>query len=231
MRVRFAPSPTGFLHVGGARTALFNWLLARQSGGTFVLRIEDTSNAVPEGCFDLVLFVSGHAVERAFASAWGAGLGPGVAVGIGAGADAALGRRGVRTRCRDLANAAAVTRALVTPPPRTLVVKGEGGRNVVQNWVRSHRASVAEWDVYRRVPARPDLGDEAIDAIVAASGDGLRGIAELWFAGGRSGSVPLLVPSSRVAGLAVAAGFDNATVTDGAADDAVVAALAKLREA
>jgi glutamyl-tRNA synthetase len=41
-RVRFAPSPTGFLHVGGARTALYNWLLARQSGGRFVLRIEDT---------------------------------------------------------------------------------------------------------------------------------------------------------------------------------------------
>jgi glutamyl-tRNA synthetase len=42
MRVRFAPSPTGALHIGGARTALYNWLLARGSGGTFVLRIEDT---------------------------------------------------------------------------------------------------------------------------------------------------------------------------------------------
>ncbi len=42
MRVRFAPSPTGALHVGGARAALYNWLMARQSGGTFVLRIEDT---------------------------------------------------------------------------------------------------------------------------------------------------------------------------------------------
>jgi glutamyl-tRNA synthetase len=42
IRVRFAPSPTGFLHVGGARTALFNWLLARRTGGVFVLRIEDT---------------------------------------------------------------------------------------------------------------------------------------------------------------------------------------------
>ena len=42
VRVRFAPSPTGFLHVGGARTALFNWLYARHEGGTFVLRIEDT---------------------------------------------------------------------------------------------------------------------------------------------------------------------------------------------
>ena len=41
-RVRFAPSPTGFLHVGGARTALFNWLYARKLGGDFLLRIEDT---------------------------------------------------------------------------------------------------------------------------------------------------------------------------------------------
>ncbi len=45
VRVRFAPSPTGFLHVGGARTALFNWLFARRHGGTFVLRVEDTDIA------------------------------------------------------------------------------------------------------------------------------------------------------------------------------------------
>src|SRR3954452_18554689 len=42
---RFAPSPTGYLHVGGARTALFNWLLARHTGGQFLLRIEDTDLA------------------------------------------------------------------------------------------------------------------------------------------------------------------------------------------
>ena len=45
VRVRFAPSPTGFLHVGGARTALFNWLFARHSRGTFLLRIEDTDKS------------------------------------------------------------------------------------------------------------------------------------------------------------------------------------------
>jgi len=45
VRVRFAPSPTGMLHVGGARSALFNWLLAKRHGGTFVLRIEDTDAA------------------------------------------------------------------------------------------------------------------------------------------------------------------------------------------
>jgi glutamyl-tRNA synthetase len=57
IRVRFAPSPTGYLHVGGARTALFNWLYARRHGGSFVLRIEDTdversSTDMVEGILD-----------------------------------------------------------------------------------------------------------------------------------------------------------------------------------
>ena len=45
VRCRFAPAPTGYLHVGGARTALFSWLFAHHHGGTFVLRIEDTDAA------------------------------------------------------------------------------------------------------------------------------------------------------------------------------------------
>src|SRR3954452_12651527 len=49
VRVRFAPSPTGYLHTGGVRTALFNWLYARHHGGTFVLRIEDTDAARSRG--------------------------------------------------------------------------------------------------------------------------------------------------------------------------------------
>jgi len=49
VRVRFAPSPTGYLHVGGARTALFNWLFARKEGGKFLLRIEDTDKARSTG--------------------------------------------------------------------------------------------------------------------------------------------------------------------------------------
>ena len=44
-RARFAPSPTGYFHVGSARAALFNWLFVRQQGGTFILRIEDTDEA------------------------------------------------------------------------------------------------------------------------------------------------------------------------------------------
>ena len=42
VRVRFAPSPTGYLHIGAARSALFNWLFARKTGGKFLLRVEDT---------------------------------------------------------------------------------------------------------------------------------------------------------------------------------------------
>ncbi|MCA9970492.1 MAG: glutamate--tRNA ligase [Anaerolineales bacterium] len=56
VRVRFAPSPTGYLHIGGARTALFNWLFARKHGGQFVLRIEDTDQkrTVP-GAIDAIM--------------------------------------------------------------------------------------------------------------------------------------------------------------------------------
>ncbi|MCW9021318.1 MAG: glutamate--tRNA ligase family protein, partial [Sedimenticola sp.] len=79
IRTRFAPSPTGYLHVGGARTALFSWLYARRHGGTFVLRIEDTDiersteeavNAILEGMTWLGLeyeegpFYQTHRFER-----------------------------------------------------------------------------------------------------------------------------------------------------------------------
>ncbi|HEU4830648.1 MAG TPA: glutamate--tRNA ligase family protein, partial [Candidatus Saccharimonadales bacterium] len=56
VRTRFAPSPTGYIHVGNVRAALFPWLLARQSGGAFILRIEDTDQArFVEGATDLIL--------------------------------------------------------------------------------------------------------------------------------------------------------------------------------
>lgn len=56
VRVRFAPSPTGSLHVGGARTAIYNWLYAHRSGGSFVLRIEDTDgDRLKEGAYDAIL--------------------------------------------------------------------------------------------------------------------------------------------------------------------------------
>ena len=56
VRVRFAPSPTGYLHIGGARTAIYNWLFARRCGGTFILRIEDTdrNRFVPDALDDIM---------------------------------------------------------------------------------------------------------------------------------------------------------------------------------
>ena len=60
-RVRFAPSPTGSLHIGGARTALYNYLLARQTGGQFILRIEDT---------DQTRFVEGAMEEQMNSLRW-----------------------------------------------------------------------------------------------------------------------------------------------------------------
>jgi glutamyl/glutaminyl-tRNA synthetase len=58
VRVRFAPSPTGMLHIGSARAALFNWLYARHTGGTFVLRIEDTDAARNKPEYTEVIFKS-----------------------------------------------------------------------------------------------------------------------------------------------------------------------------
>ncbi len=56
VRVRFAPSPTGPLHIGGVRTALFNYLFAKKHGGDFVLRIEDTDqNRYVEGAEDYIV--------------------------------------------------------------------------------------------------------------------------------------------------------------------------------
>ncbi len=70
-RFRFAPSPTGFFHVGGARTALYNWALAKRLGGTFVLRIEDTDEArnQPEwtqGIIDALAWIGVHGDDSTF---------------------------------------------------------------------------------------------------------------------------------------------------------------------
>ncbi len=56
VRVRFAPSPTGYVHVGNARTALFNWLFARHHGGAFILRVEDTDVERSEEHYEAKLF-------------------------------------------------------------------------------------------------------------------------------------------------------------------------------
>jgi glutamyl-tRNA synthetase len=75
VRVRFAPSPTGYLHLGGARTALFNWLFARQHGGVFILRIEDTdigrsSEAMVQGILEGMHWLGLDPDEGPFFQSW-----------------------------------------------------------------------------------------------------------------------------------------------------------------
>ena len=195
-----------------------------------VLDIEPAATPPPRSCFDFVLFVSVHAVTQAFANGWTAHRGGGVIAGIGGAAETALRQHGVEPGLAGLASAVDAVAKLQSPPSRTLIVKGEGGRDVVQNWLRARGATVVEWDVYRRVPTTPAVHGQQIDVIVAASGEGLPMIARIWFADRRSAGVPLLVPSARAAEVAAACGFENVVETGGASDRAVLAALAKLQE-
>ncbi len=110
--VRFAPSPTGFLHIGGARTALFNWLFARHHRGRFLLRIEDTDRqrSTPEAVAAIidglrwleldwdgdVVMQSDRAARHAEVGAPAAGRGPRLQLLLharGAGGDARAGAR------------------------------------------------------------------------------------------------------------------------------------------
>jgi len=191
-----------------------------------VLEIATLRSRAPDGPFDVDVFVSEHAVSGAFENGWNGGA----PMAIGRAAALALETRGHPPPWPPQADAEGVIRTLAdSPPTRALLVKGEGGTRTLQRWLGSRGCMVREWDVYRRVPGGVGIAGEAIDAIVAASGDGLRVIRELWFAGGRDAAVPLLVPSARVAGIAAAAGFTQVVVTPGANDDAVVDGLVKLR--
>lgn len=191
-----------------------------------VLRIEGLASTPPEGSFDLAVFVSEHAVDGAYANGW---LG-GPAMAIGVPAHIGLQRRGCTSAWPPQDNALCVADTLGgSVPRRTLLVKGEGGTDTLQRWLESQGGTVSEWDVYRRVPCETGPATGSIDAIVAASGDGLRVVGKLWFADGRDPNVPLLVPSERVSDIARTVGFENVIATAGAGSRAVVDALVRLR--
>ncbi|MDE0422736.1 MAG: uroporphyrinogen-III synthase [Gammaproteobacteria bacterium] len=192
-----------------------------------VLGIEALPSAPPDGSFDVVVFVSEHAVSCAAANGWRGGP----AIAIGEAAARALRSLGVEPAWPTQANAEGVVEAFAPmPPDRTLLVKGSGGTTTLQNWLRALDLEVLEWNVYRRVPLEPAISGEGIDAIVAASGDGLRVVEQLWFAQRGDARVPLLVPSERVARLARATGFEHVVVTAGAGAATVVEALQELAD-
>ena len=191
-----------------------------------VLTIAPSGEPPPRGCFDFVLFVSENAVRRAAAAGWRqADWADCPTAAIGSAGEAALREHGVEPCLRALADARAVTAALPAAPKRCLIVKGEGGRRVLQDWLRQHGAAVVEWNVYRRRQAAPNVASEPIGTIVASSGDGLAAAAKVWFAADGDPAVRLLVPSQRIARKAVRLGFRTIVVTLGASAGAVVAAL------
>ena len=196
-----------------------------------VLRIEPRRIEPPQGPFDLALFVSEHAVAHAARNGWAQAPWRGCpTAAIGASASDALRQHGIEPCLAAVADAASVFDALTAVPRRTLIVKGQGGRDVLQRTLRQHGGTVVEWDVYRRVAANPDLAGQDVDAIVAGSGAGVRAIAKIWFAAGRDAATPLLAPSPRVAELAAQAGFENVVVTLGASAAAVGTALRPLAQ-
>ena len=195
-----------------------------------VLRIEHRHAEPPQDSFDFALFVSEHAVVHAASNGWRqAPWRDCPTAAIGTAADVALREHGVAPCLPPQANAASVLRALRSAPARAIVVKGEGGREVLQQELRQRGGSVAEWNVYRRAAADVNIAGEKVDAIVVGSGEGAAIVANVWFADGRGPTVPLLAPSERVAKLAARSGFANVVVTLGANPKAVAAALAGLR--
>lgn len=191
-----------------------------------VLTIAPSGESPPRGCFDFVLFVSENAVRCAAAAGWRqTAWADCPAAAIGSAGEAALREHGVKPCLQALADAHAVTVALSAAPKRCLIVKGEGGRQVLQDWLRRNGAAVAEWNVYRRRRVAPNIVASSIVTVVASSGEGLAAAAKVWFAAGGDPAARLLVPSERIAREAARLGFRTIVVTLGAGAGAVVAAL------
>lgn len=188
-----------------------------------VLRVEHVPAPVPNGAFDLTVFLSEHAVRGAFANGWRRTP----ALAIGPATHAALDEQGIAAAIPDAASSEGIAAHLAdTPPSRVLLATGEGGRDALPDLLAEQGTTVVAWRLYRRLPVRDPLPAEPeIDAIVAGSAGGLRVAADLWFASGRGGAVPLIVPSARVAETARRIGFGSILVGPGAGVHATVATI------
>ena len=195
-----------------------------------VLRIEQLQSEPPAQRFDLAVFVSEHAVEGAANHRWFDGpRHDQPTVAIGTAAHNALRQHGLEPALPPFANAAEIVDALSPTTRQTLIVKGEGGRDVLRQGLQDRGGEVTEWNVYRRLPITPNIAQERIDAIVASSGDGANATVNCWRNSNRDNAVPFLVPSQRVAAQVRRLGFPNVVVTLGASAPAVLQALAQLR--
>ena len=190
-----------------------------------VLTIARTDEVAPVGHFDAAVFVSEHAAGYAGELNLDNET---RLVAIGRATQTELERQGRRVAVTVPSSDALIARwqASETRAPlgRLVLVKGEGGRATLPVALARY-SELTVWDAYRRetqTVARPD----SLGAIVCSSGDGVRAMALADEA--RNQSLPLIVPSARVAAIAVELGYRNTHITEGAAVDVVVACLRKL---
>ena len=190
-----------------------------------VLEVEPISAPLP-GQFALTVFLSGHAVELAIRNGWKRTP----ALAIGKATRRALGRHGIDAHTPERSSSEGIIAALAADPPQSvLIAAGEGGRGVLERWLADRGIPAVKWCLYRRVVVSGPLDpSETIDAIVASSAAALRVVANMWFSSSRGANVAMLVPSERVAESARALGFTRVVVTEGAGDEAVVAALGRI---
>ena len=199
-----------------------------------VIDIEALTSALPDGDFDEVVFLSEHAVRLGLASleatAW---FRRARVLAVGARTAEVLKGRDVEA----LVPAEPTSEGLLAssalgdlPGQRVLLVAGAGGRKLLEEELRARGATVARFECYRRVVLdRLDQGVSTCEAIIAASGDGLRAVARLWLHASGRADVPVLVPSARVAALGVEVGLCNLHDCAGADSDAWLRGLEQLQ--
>ena len=121
--------------------------------------------------------------------------------------------------------------ALRDPAGRSVVlVSGAGGRRLIVEELTRRGARVSRFICYRRLAVEQlDVDAAAIDAIVVSSGDGFTAMAPLWFAARGAATVPVLVPSARVAGMGADLGFEQVVECAGAGARAILAGLERIQ--
>jgi uroporphyrinogen-III synthase len=187
----------------------------------------------PSGPFDWVIFLSEHAVRIGVPLLEAlAGLGSARVLAVGARTVAVLAEFGITAAAPQQPTSEGLLELDAlrqVSSRRVLLVRGVGGRRLLADALAARGADVEQFECYRREAVEAvDLAVAGCDVIVAGSGDGLREAARLWRAAGGRADVPVLVPSARVADLAVALGFSRIHDCAGADDGAVLAGLRQL---
>jgi uroporphyrinogen-III synthase len=201
-----------------------------------VLGIEPTAAVRPPGSFEIVVFLSEHAVRLGLPALLDSAGWSGVRVfAVGASTADTLAAAGVSAEVPVLPTSEgllALTALSAVSGRGVLLVCGEGGRDTLDAGLTARGARVVRFECYRRLALdRLDPAVLACDAILAASGEGLRQVASLWLGAGGRRDVPVLVPSARVAARGVEVGLTRLHDCRGADSDAWLRGLAQLATA